>query len=77
MPMLGEVQDEVGDKQEILWTGSSLLRWVVNEFDSFFDAAFQADLARLEKFLLIRVDVAEDVIGLLGTGRLDLLSQWS
>ena len=38
----------------------------MNEVDSFLDAAFETSLARLKKLLLVFIDLAEDVVGLLG-----------
>lgn len=45
--------------------GESLWRWVVHEFNTLFDAAFQSSFASLEKLFLLIVYVWEDVGGLL------------
>lgn len=48
-----------------LHLGKSLWRWVVHEFDTLLDAAFQAGFARLEKLLFLIIHVWKDVDGLL------------
>ncbi len=55
--------------------GSSLLGWIVNEFDSFLDAAFKASLAGLKKLLFVLINLVEDIIGLFGTAGLVTVSQ--
>lgn len=50
--------------------GESLCGWVVHEFDTLLDVAFEASLACVEKLLLIVVELRKDVGSLLGPGRL-------
>lgn len=45
--------------------GESLWRWIVHEFNTLLDAAFQPGLASLEKLLLLIIYVWEDICGLL------------
>ena len=54
--------------------GLSLLWWVVNEVNPLLDAALQASLAGFKKLLFVGIDVAEDVVGLLGTTGLFIFS---
>ena len=53
--------------------GESLWRWIVHEFDTLLNAAFQPSLASFEKLLLLIVCVRQDVCRLLRSRGLNLL----
>jgi len=52
--------------------GHSLWRWVLDELDTLADVTLEASIACLEQLLLVRVGLADNVLGLLGSVGLDL-----